>query len=481
MLEPVSTGAAGPESARAQRWLEIGSLCLAVLALFALSFRYMDLLGDSFWSVATGRWILEHASLPKTDPFSFTANRPWIVHMPLSQLCFAWIEGHFGALALELFGALVLGAALLTIGLPHARGPHARLLCFCTLALLVFLQADDLCVRGQLFGDWAFAVLLGCLFRLRLGKPVHPAFAVLLGALWINLHSSAFLAVLLPLGWAALLRLDRTRPAPKPFLLFAALAALGLFVNPYGVHLVVDLLRLFVASSTQHIDLFRAPDFTALPTLIAFALMAAAAAVAILRPASGLGLPEAALLVLWAVAGASARRYLPLGAALASVVLARRASLSWPSVSSSPSARASVLALLALAAGTAFWSLSADKDPWRDVPLEEASLVDQLGLPDHVVNSYQWGGFLDYAWNGRRKVFVDGRNQLFEHGAFEDARRLGGLDGWSAILDRYRANTVIWERNSPLDLALAASPAWALVRRGRIAVLYVRKEPLPLR
>jgi hypothetical protein len=136
------------------------------------------------------------------------------------------------------------------------------------------------------------------------------------------------------------------------------------------------------------------------------------------------------------------------------------------------------LALTLSAAGTAVFGISADKDPFRDVPLEEAAMIERLPLPDHVANLYHWGGFLDYAWDGRRKTFVDGRNQLFEGGAFEDERRLAHLEHWSEILTRYRINTVLWERNSALDVALSQSADWLQVRRGRIAVLYVRRQQL---
>jgi hypothetical protein len=138
------------------------------------------------------------------------------------------------------------------------------------------------------------------------------------------------------------------------------------------------------------------------------------------------------------------------------------------------------LGLTLVAAGTAFFGLSADKDPFRDVPLDEAAMIEQLPLPDRVANIYHWGGFLDYAWDGRRKTFVDGRNQLFEHGAFEDEQRLATLQDWQGILTRYRINTVLWQRNSALDVALSQSAEWHQVRRGRIAVVYVRKQPLSL-
>ena len=131
------------------------------------------------------------------------------------------------------------------------------------------------------------------------------------------------------------------------------------------------------------------------------------------------------------------------------------------------------------ALGLSAYGLGVDKDPWRDVPLEEAAAIETAGLPDRIANLYHWGGYLDYAWAGRRKVFIDGRNQLFDRQVFHDFERLDRLDSWQEVLDRHAINTVLWERGSALDRALLASPAWAPVVRGRLAVVYVRRRKMP--
>ncbi|MCU0693313.1 MAG: hypothetical protein MUF54_18135 [Polyangiaceae bacterium] len=460
------------------RHVERGCLALATVAVFALVWRNMDLLGDSFWSAATGRFILEHGRLPTEDPFSFTANRPWIVHMPASQIAFGWVATRLGLLALELFGALVSWGALLLVWLPHARSPAARALAWPLLILAVLVQADDLCVRGQVFGDLCLAVLLLLLLRLRDGRRVSPILGLVLGALWINLHSSVFLAVGVPLMWATTLLLvpRSARPPLRPFAALAGAAAVGALINPYHVRLVADLAQLLLSASTRSIDLFRSPDFGSVPVLAAFAVMAVVAVGCLVRRDPSCGVPEACLLVFWMAVGVTGRRFVALGL-MTAIALAGRLATAWLQ-SDRPIARwqrPASLAMGAAAAAIAFWGLSVDKDPWRDVPLEEARMVEELNLPDRVANTYHWGGYLDYAWYGRRKVFVDGRNQLFEGGAFQDAQALEGLRDWQGVLGRYQVNTVLWKRGSALDAALAASGAWVEVHRGRIAVLYVRR------
>lgn len=481
-------------SAFSTRALELGCAALSLVALVALSWRHMDLLGDSFWSIATGRWILEHGRLPETDPFSFTAEREWLVHMPLSQIVFAWVEQAVGVLGLELFGALTFTGALVCLWWGHARNAPSRLLTWPLLLLLVAVQCNDLCVRGQLFGDLFVALLLGCLFRMRDGRAVHPLLPLGMGSVWINLHASAFLSVALPLAFGLAIQLAEPRwlsaaggarrssalaRALRPWLTFAGLAALGLLANPYGVHLVGDLIGLMRAASTAEIDLFGPPDFSSPGTLLTIAVVLAVLVLSVRRRSARVGLPEALVLGALLVAACAARRHQPLALAFAIAVVARDLSQRVPHLLQDPAARRwATIATAAVATATSIYGLSTDKDPWRDVPFDEARLIEDAGLPDHVANIYHWGGFLDYAWAGRRKVFIDGRNQLFER-TFADSRRLNRVEEWAEVLDRYRINTVLWERGSALDYALSQSPDWAMLQRGRIAVVYVRRQALP--
>jgi len=45
---------------------------------------------DTYWHIATGRWIWAHAAVPTSDPFSHTlAGAPWLAHEWLSELILA--------------------------------------------------------------------------------------------------------------------------------------------------------------------------------------------------------------------------------------------------------------------------------------------------------------------------------------------------------------------------------------------------------
>ncbi|MEX7109610.1 hypothetical protein AB2D30_33805, partial [Pseudomonas aeruginosa] len=43
--------------------------------------------GDTGWHLVAGAWIVAHAAVPTTDPFSFSVvGRPWVAHEWLSEV-----------------------------------------------------------------------------------------------------------------------------------------------------------------------------------------------------------------------------------------------------------------------------------------------------------------------------------------------------------------------------------------------------------
>jgi hypothetical protein len=459
-----------------------------LLGLSAFSYAYMDLLGDSFWSIATGRYVLEHG-FPQTDPFSFTAtNVPWVVHMPLCQVILAIVADGLARLShtpicapgelppappqallgLEAFGALVEGTALCLLLLPYAKTDTKKLLGLLLLSAVVFVEREDMAVRGQVFGDLAFAVMWLLIHRVRDGLRVPFWVPPVLAAVWINLHTSCFLLLAIPAFYASMTAFSRDeRPQAKAFAIMAATAAPGFLVNPYGIRLPLDLLKLMASPSTRRIDLFLPPLLSPVVVLSFVALFGVAVAVLRASPTKADGFA----LVAFTCASATSRRFLPLALMCAVTMLLR---LKLPV----QDRRLNAWLLVLPATLLGVLGLREPKDPYRDVPVEEAAAVERLGMEDHVACPYQWGGYLDYAWRGRRLVFIDGRNQLFDNGTFDAWMRLSVGDRVEETLSAYRINTVIGDHGSALEEALLRSPKWRLVRMGRIATLFERRSPV---
>ena len=464
----------------------------AIAALFAVAWHHMELLGDGFWSMAAGDIVLSSGALPERDPFAFTSTTaPWILHMPAFQIGAAWLAQHAGLRAVLVVSALVAATAAVVAWLPHARTSAARVVTFPIALYYVLVGADDLSARGQLFGDLGFALLLVMLERMRRAPIANAAptrglararrwlAPLALGAAWANLHPSFLLAIVVPLAVATveLLEPRATRPALLPFVAFAFVALLGACMNPYSFVLVIDVVKLASDPTTAHVDLFQSPDFHHIGWLLAPAI---ALAIVALRTRFGGARgrrADVALLVAFVAVTCVARRYGTMLVAAELMILGRVASEpfvtpAWARTAARPLLAIFTVVQIAVVAVHA----RERKDPLFHVPAEAAGIVEAENLPDRVMNPYHWGGYLDWAWQGRRKVFVDGRNNLFANGTFDDAMRVASLaDGWGDLLDMYEIGTVLWENGAPLDRALAKHPGWQEVHRDRRAVLYVRR------
>src|SRR6202162_3765006 len=68
---------------------------------------------DTYWHIATGRWIWAHAAVPTADPFSHTLpGAPWLAHEWLSELILAGAYGALGWAGVVALAALAAAAGL---------------------------------------------------------------------------------------------------------------------------------------------------------------------------------------------------------------------------------------------------------------------------------------------------------------------------------------------------------------------------------
>lgn len=243
---------------------------VAFVALAGLAWHHMAILGDGFWTIATGRWLLEHRALPQNDPFSFGSTGEWMVVSSGACVLFAEIVNHFGLRSLMLVATLIEAFAAWLVWARAARSELARLALLPLVIFYVLVDAEDLSARGQVFGDLA---LLGILARVRDRRRIHPAFVFLLSVVWTNLHLSFLAVVVLPLFAAAVAALEpATRERTRDYLIVATVAAVGTCVNPYGPAYLSIAAGTAFDSSTTSLDLFRSPDFHSFGWLVSPAI-----------------------------------------------------------------------------------------------------------------------------------------------------------------------------------------------------------------
>lgn len=475
--------ARGARPGRARLDVEQLIVAAGVSAIAALVWHHMAILGDGFWYIATGRLLVEHHRLPALDPFTFASVRhDWRNVSTGSEVLFALVADRLGLRALMALAALVEALAVTLLWLSASRRLATRVLLLPLALLFVQSDAEDLSARGQVFGDLGFVVLLLILFRLRAGRRVHWLVPLGMSAVWVNLHLSFLMVAFVPLLFLGSLLLEpRGARAPLgPFVAFPALGLVGTLANPYGYRYLIHALRCAFAPVVGKFDLFQSPDlhspsWLAVPTL-ALALIVARATLGSPRMLRS----DVALVVAFLCAACSSRRYVTELLALVLIIAAPLLDrVVWTPLA--PVARRGLgVGLSAVLLGGAALGLTERKDPLRDVPAAAASFVTAHALPENVMNPYQWGGYLAYAWRGRPPYFIDGRDiiGLVANGILDDTIRLRtDPSTFARILDAYEIKTVLWERRALLSAYLAEQPSWQLAYQDPVAVVFVRRAP----
>src|SRR5205823_5847410 len=98
--------------------------------------------------------------------------------------------------------------------------------------------------------------------------------------------------------------------------------------------------------------------------------------------------------------------------------------------------------------------------------------------PGRLYNDYSWGGYLIWRLWPARKVFIDGRAEVYYNSCFEDTRTLQfAQTGWDEALDRWHVATVITDARGDLAREMDRAPAWERVYRDPTACIYARRLP----
>ncbi len=202
---------------------------------------------DVFWHLASGRWILDHRGVPRTDVLTYTLrDHPWLNFQWLFDVALVstWRFGGADALVLATAGGLGLTAFFL-VRAARAAGAGIAAASF-AVTLHVLASAERTTTRPEIFSYAALAAVVGIVETVRRGGPRSSLVAIpILSAVWINVHSLAFLGPLLMLMHAGLAALEARLPerwrdgAPGPafarsFLVTGLASAVALLANPFG-------------------------------------------------------------------------------------------------------------------------------------------------------------------------------------------------------------------------------------------------------
>ena len=126
-------------------------------------------------------------------------------------------------------------------------------------------------------------------------------------------------------------------------------------------------------------------------------------------------------------------------------------------------------------------ALAVQQNIERELPVQGVQVLKERIPRGRVLAWYGWGGYVGghmYDLGGR--VFVDGRNDMYEQSILEDYNRVRGADeGWESITDRYEVDALLFPPSEPIAKGPAETAGWCEIYRDGNEVLYLRSCDQP--
>jgi hypothetical protein len=451
---------------------------------------------DFFWHFTTGQLIASTGQIPTTDPFSFTwFGKPWTLHEWLSELLIYWLVDGLGRLtALVVFG--LFPAAIVAVLAAMMARQNVRVVAFALPAILIgFVVTPYVTLRPQAVSWLMLALLIWFLAELRPHRPRRVLLLVPFFILWANLHGVYVVGLGVVGVYTIFTLIGRTPMSTRRGWVLAGLAGcfLASMLTPAGPVGILYPLRYVDGGDwgLANIQEWQSPDFHEPAHL---ALLGLVVAVGL---NGGRATPGWLVMLSW------------VGIAMALV-----------SLRNAPIAAVFSLPTLALGLEARFRAREATRPPRRprreslelgrrliEMGAAVVVVVGSLGVlvppvlgagldrhieerfpvaamdrllafrPDaRVLADYGWGGYVInriHPTGGR--VFVDGRNDMYDQSILEDYDAVKDADpGWQQIVDRWDVDAILLSPTTTLTRGPAEQAGWCEAYRDDVQVLYFR-------
>jgi hypothetical protein len=492
-------------TARVSLWRYSPALILfAIVIADARQHSDPDLWGHVLW----GRELLAHGSLPRVNPYSYSApGFPWLRHEWLSEVLMGSMFDRFGPFGLKLLKFLCAAGAICFIVLAESETAAPAVVQAAILLIVALILAPAMQFRPQLFDFIALSAIIALLARYNRRGSAPLWIAIPIVAVWSNFHGG-FLIGLVAMGVygaATLLSDILAGRGPRRGLgiiaITAAAAASTLctflippardtwytlihsILNPMTHYAIVDWIPLIAALTAAPSGSIEQKYF-----VVVLFFFAAAALSVILTPKRA-DAPLVAVAAVMLAAAFAAVRNIPIAAiAIAPVIASHLGLLLRPrevttarAASAREIPRAGRLAIEILIAVVAIVFARTDGVLSRGIdasgnPADAVNFMKSHRLTGNVLTDYAWGQYV--IWHGApgTKVFIDSRYDLaYPPAVVQDYLELANnLAGGSHTLAAYPHDFVLIERDSPAVKLINSQRDWRLIYSDDTARLYAR-------
>jgi len=471
---------------------------LAVLYLIPAVWILRPVVADNdiWWHLQTGKWIVEHGTLPMTDPFSaYGEDKPWVAYSWLFEVGMYRILSVFGEISIILY--TLVGTWLIMLALHRIIGTRcSNFVVVCgLLATSVIAMSRMFTPRPWLLTILFFAITLQVVLSLRDGKDSRAFWLLPMAyVVWANIHIQ-FIYGLGLLGLACLAPLaDRfaqpftgispvmgwRSPQWNKLASLTALCALASLLTPYHVRIYSIVFEL--ASQTgmwEYIQEMQALSFRSIGDWAMLGLFS----LALMQLGRQKSWSSFEVLLLF-VASASAFRgqrdiWFLVFACLAVIVSQnsqpnKKQWLNSPPGVVVPATFFVLIGVLYILGLQGFSEAKIQENTGKLYPIQAAAFAEDQGYTGPLYNHFNWGGYL--IWRlPHLKVSQDGRANIYGDERIKQALLTwAGNPHWAEDSELNNAGVVIAESQYPLTAILRLDPRFTLVYQDETAVVFTR-------
>jgi hypothetical protein len=464
-------------------------LSLTLLPLIGISFLISIQPQDYWWLMRVGRDTLLSGHIPTTDTISFSQyGQPIIYQAWLAGVIF-WMVYNLGGASLTflLRGTLIgLAYGLIWVMARRVSGPRLASILVLVMGLA---SANNWSMRAQLFAYPLFALCLWSLLEWQEGRSKGLWLLPLSVFLWVNLHGSFILPLVLAGITVIFGKGDR-----KPLIIVMAVMLLATLLNPHGLG-VWRYFAFMLNSPSDHSFAFEwaAPRNVGWQMNLFFGWMLAFGPLAALAPRKPSLLVWALFLAFGWLALSGLRYVIWFLFILTVLTAALLAEWTCPLLDRPVRVRSPVLNvfLASLILANSLLFLPGLREHWwhQAMPVyapETTPVAATEWLAEHpdlhgpLWSDYAFGGYLSFTLPSR-PPWMDSRFNAFPAGQWEEYVRVSrGAPEWQAVLDREGINLLLLSTAAQpwLVEAVDRSDVWCERYRDPHAVIFSRCVPI---
>lgn len=470
-------------------------------SLFLFSGKKSLLCADTLWHIKVGQIILDTGHILTHDIFSHTVpDKPWTAHEWLAEIfmAFCYNIGGFPGVSLVFF---LLASFTIYLLFRVSQKESGEWAAFLAITVAAAVAQTHLLIRPHIF-TWFFgAVFLTLLINQSRGVWCLP----ILTALWGNLHGGVLLGLVLQGAFIAGVLLDNVSETPlkewrshwnriRRLCLIFLLSTIAIGCNPFGYSLLLFPFQVSAEVFSKYISEWKAPNLQELWYARVWIIMLGALLVSSTRKISW---TWRLLLVFLIYQALGHTRHLSIAALFLApwTAMAIHSTLNKirtrdvkakKNVPLSPTSGpllivASFVILFITSAIQPGWWTKFTKDRFSlsaDYSYEALNFLEKRGFPGtHLLNEYNWGGFLIFSLNPPPKVFIDGRADMYGEEVFGDYAKLHYVNkDTEEILKKYSIDWILFPKDSLLVRHMRVQPGWHEVFvDNHIAILALQK------